>query len=338
MTRHITRRNVLTLTAATVGATAVQLAAQTPNAKSPAPFPTRKLGRSGIDVPILGFGSGSRFCNAFKGKDDAAVEALNRAVDLGVTYFDTATSYGNGYSQRMMGQVLKARRREVFIATKIYGGKRDEILRNLEETLQRLQTDHVDLLHIHKLENDDEVTRFGEKGGSVETYYSLREQKVARFIGVTAHSDPRPLKLFIERYDFDCVQMALNAALQGVVRYEGGYKPNPASPPSFETIALPAAQKKNMGILAMKVFAQGHLIGSDPLKSDAHSLARYVWSLPVTSAMIGMTSIAEIEQNVAWAHAFSPMTKVEREALSKALAPQNKASLDRYFADHDDRC
>ena len=233
---------------------------------------------------------------------------------------------------------IRDRRKEVFIATKIYGGKRDEIMRNLEETLKRLQTDHVDLLHIHKLESDDEVKSAGEKGGSVETYYALREQKVARFIGVTAHSDPLPLKHFIERYDFDCVQMALNAALQGVVRYEGGYKPDPASRPSFETLALPAALEKGMGVLAMKVLGQGHLVGNDPQKADAKLLMRYVWSLPVASSMIGMTSVAEIEQNVAWARAFTPMSEDERDGLSKALAPRHKASLDRLFADHDDRC
>ena len=336
MRNAITRRKYLGLTAAAAGMTAA-FPAHSAETKAQ-PIPKRILGRTGVEVPILGFGSGSRFCNAYKGKDDEAVAALHRAVDLGVTYFDTATSYGSGYSQRMMGEVLKTRRKDVFIATKIYGGKRDEIMRNLDETLKRLQTDHVDLLHIHKLEDDDEVKSAGEKGGSVETYYSLREQKVARFIGVTAHSDPLPLKHFIERYDFDCVQMALNAALQGVIRYEGGYKPNPASRPSFETLALPAAQKKNMGVLAMKVFAQGHLIGSAPLKCDAHALARYVWSLPVASAMIGMTSVAEIEQNVAWAGAFKPMSSAERESLSKAMTPLHKVSLDLLFANHDDRC
>jgi aryl-alcohol dehydrogenase-like predicted oxidoreductase len=338
MNRHITRRKALTLTAAAAGAAAANLAAQTPDAKKPVPFPTRKLGRTGVSVPILGFGSGSRFCNAYKGKDDEAVAALHRAVDLGVTYFDTATSYGSGYSQRMMGEVLKVRRKEVFIATKIYGGTRDEILRNLEETLKRLQTDHVDLLHIHKLENDDEVKSFGEKGGSVETYYKLREQKIARFIGITAHTDPLPLKHFIEQYDFDCVQFALNAALQGVVRYSGGYKPDPASRPSFETFALPAALEKNMGILAMKVFGQGHLVGETPLKADAQALLRYVWSLPVASSVIGMTSLKEIEQNAAWARAFKPMAKDEMKALSARLVPANKVALDRRFANHDDRC
>ena len=335
MRNPITRRKYLALTAAAAGMTA---AAAIPDTAKPGTLPKRVLGRTGVEVPILGFGSGSRFCNAYKGKDDEAVAVLHRAVDLGVTYFDTATSYGSGYAQRMMGQVLNGRRKEVFIATKIYGGKRDEIMRNLEETLKRLQTDHVDLLHIHKLENDDEVKRFGEKGGSVETYYTLREQKVARFIGVTAHSDPLPLKHFIERYDFDCVQFALNAALQGVVRYEGGYKPNPASRPSFETLALPAALEKNMGVLAMKVFGQGHLIGSDPLKADAQSLLRYVWSLPVASSMIGMTSLKEIEQNVAWARAFTPMANHEMKELSARLVPANKVALDRRFANHDDKC
>ena len=113
---------------------------------------------------------------------------------------------------------------------------------------------------------------------------------------------------------------------------------DPTSRQSFETIALPAAVKKNMGILAMKVSAQGQLIGSAPKKSDIHTLMRYVWSLPVTASMIGMTSIAEIDQNVAWASAFQQMPLNERRELSDYLAMANKEAIDCYFANHNDSC
>jgi aryl-alcohol dehydrogenase-like predicted oxidoreductase len=293
-----------------------------------------------VEVPIIGFGT-YPFCSKYKNRDDEAVQLLRHGFDLGITYFDTATSYGGGWAQSMVGRALKDRRKEAFIATKIYGRfTYDEIMRNFEGTLERLQTDYVDLLYVHNLQTVEEANKFGQKGGIVETYYKLREQKVARFIGVSGHSDPIPVTLFIERHDLDCVLIALNAAMQGVV-YDNSissFKNDPTSRHSFETIALPAALKKNMGILAMKTSAQGQLIGSAPKKADIHTLLRYTWSLPITSSMIGMTNIAEVEQNVAWASAFKPMPTNEMSKLSDRLSTANKATVDNYFANHSDTC
>ncbi len=212
MKRRITRRKALALTAAAVGATACGLVAQTSDKTKPAPFPTRKLGRSGVDVPILGFGSGSRFFNAFKGKDDEAVAALHYAVDQGITYFDTATSYGNGYSQRMMGQVLRTRRSEIFLITKLKERTAAGAMRQFEQSLKRLRTDRLDLVHVHRVDTDEDLAKIEAKGGVLEALYKLRDQKAVRCIGITAHADPAPLAKAIDRNDFDCVQFPLNAA------------------------------------------------------------------------------------------------------------------------------
>ena len=300
----------------------------------------RVLGRTGVEVPIIGFGT-YPFCGPYKDRDDEAVQLIRYGFDSGITFIDTATSYGQGWAQSMVGRALKNRRKDAFIATKIYGRYTyDKIMRNFEETLGRLQTDYVDLLYVHNLQTVEEADAFGKKGGIVETYYKLREQKVARFIGVSGHADPIPVTIFIERHDFDCTLLALNAAMQGVVwdNNVGGFKNDPASRHSFETIALPAALKKNMGILAMKVSAQGQLIGNPPAKSDVHTLMRYTWSLPITSSMIGMTSIAEIDQNVAWASAFKPMLTEQMRELSDRLSLANKFAIDRYFSNHKDIC
>ncbi|GHT55142.1 oxidoreductase [Bacteroidia bacterium] len=342
MTPPMTRRQFLALTtAAAVGATVGTFPLEAAQRKKLL-VPKRVLGRTGVEVPLLGFGTGSLFNKAFQNRDDEAVQLLHRAADLGITWFDTAHIYGNGgWSESIVGQVLKTRRKEIFVTTKIRGNTYDEIMRQLELSLKRLQTDYIDLLHVHWL-RPDEVDVLGEKGHSVETYYKLREQKVVRFIGVSSHDNPIPVTRFIERYDFDCVQVALNAAMQGVVIPQGATGPAwrlaPEIPPSFETITLPVAQKKNMGIIGMKVLAYGHLIGNAPDKADVQTLLRYAWSLPITSTIVGMTSLADVEQNAAWASAFQAMSPDEMRELSNRISSANKVAIDKYFANHSDMC
>ena len=332
----MTRRQYISLTVgATVAAAINTLPIKAMQQKKPF-IPKRVLGRTGVEVPIIGFGTGSLFQRAYQNREDEAVQLLHRALDLGIAWFDTAHIYGeNGWSETIVGRVLKTRRKEVFVTTKIRGDTYDEIMRQLEVSLKRLQTDYIDLLHVHWL-RPDEVDVLGQKGYSVETYYKLREQKVVRFIGVSSHDDPLPVTRFIERYDFDCVQLALNAAMQGVV--QPGWRLAPEITHSFETIALPVAQKKNMGIIAMKVLAYGHLLGNTPDKADAQTLMRYAWSLPIASTMIGMTNLAEVEQNAAWASAFQPMSLKEMRELSDRLSAANKVAIDNFFASHKDFC
>lgn len=336
----MTRRQYLSVTAAAAVAATIGTFPLKAEQHKKLVIPKRVLGRTGVEVPIIGFGT-YPFCNVYKNRDDEAVQLLQHGLDLGITYIDTATSYGGGWAQKMVGRALKNRRKEAFVATKIYGRfTYDEIMRNFEETLERLQTDYVDLLYVHNLQTVEEADAFGKKGGIVDTYYKLREQKVARFIGVSAHADPIPVTLFIERHDLDCVLLALNAAMQGVV-YDNSinsFKNDPTSRHSFETIALPAALKKNMGILAMKVSAQGQLIGTAPQKADIHTLLRYAWSLPVASSMIGMTNLAEVEQNARWASEFQAMSSNKMRELSDRLSSANKAAIDNYFANHIDKC
>lgn len=333
--RAFIKKSALAAVAATIGALPVK-AAQPKKSL----IPKRVLGRTGVEVPIIGFGT-FPFCGPYRNRNDEAVQLLQHGLDRGITFIDTATSYGGGWAQSMVGRALKNRRQDAFVATKIYGRySYDEIMRNFEGTLKRLQTDYVDLLYVHNLQTIEEADFFGRKGGVVETYYKLREQKLTRFIGVSGHADPIPVTLFIERHDLDCALLALNAAMQGVVwdNSVGSFTNDPASRHSFEAIALPAALKKNMGILAMKVSAQGQLIGDAPKKSDMHTLMRYAWSLPITSAMVGMTNMEEVEQNVAWASAFQPMPRTEMRELSDRLSLANKVAIDCYFANHKDIC
>jgi uncharacterized protein len=162
--------------------------------------------------------------------------------------------------------------------------------------------------------------------------YKLRDQKVTRNIGITCHTDPVVLMAALEHNDFDCTQMALNGALVGMMGGTGGMVINPEMKSSFESIALPVAVKKKMGVIAMKIFAADGLVGKVP----SEKLLRYSLSLRVSLAVVVMPKMELIDENVRIAKSFRPLPKAEMTALSDALSTKNKASLDRYFANHID--
>jgi predicted aldo/keto reductase-like oxidoreductase len=297
-------------------------------------MPTRKLGNTGVEVPIVALGCGSRLL-AYPTEEEA-LAAINLALDLGITYLDTAFGYGNGKSETWVGKVMTTRRAGVFLATKINARKGDDAARILEGSLKRLQTDHVDLIHIHSLADEEDLAAIEAKDGPLEVVRRLREQKVTRFMGITSHTNPAVLRTAIERHDFDCVQMALNAALQGMQNGKGKMVLNPAMKLSFEEVALPAARKKNLGILAMKATGQDDLVGEGTAKADIPTLLRYTLSLPVSAMVVGMPKHEMIRQNAAWARGFTPMPKPEMKRLAARLADANKVALDAKFANHFD--
>jgi uncharacterized protein len=312
----VSRRDFLaktTLTLATAGA----LPALAGAAAGTTGVPRRILGRTGVSVPILAFGCGSRFL--MYEDEEAAAAILERALSLGVNYLDTAMDYGDGKSEARVGRFLKARRADVFVATKIpeRARTRDLALKEVEASLARLQTDHVDLLHIHTLGHAEDLARIEAKDGVLAALYELREQKVARAIGMTSHTDGEVMASAIERHDLDCVQMAMN----------------PTRALAFEAKALPAAQSKKLGVLLMKSTGQEKLLG--PAGATAAELLRYAWSLPVAAAVVGMPKPELLEANVAAARSFAPMTAEDMDALSRRLAPQ-KAALESFFASHKD--
>jgi len=291
-------------------------------------IPTRVLGKTGARVSILAMGGGSRFL--MYRQDDQAVEAVHKALDLGITYIDTADDYSNHLSERRIGMGLKGRRNGVFLATKLTNRDGAQSLRIVEESLQALDTDHVDLLHIHALLGEDDLAAIEAKGGVLEQILKMRDQKMTRFIGITCHFDPSVLKMALERHDFDCTQMALNGALVGMEANR--MVPNKGLKTSFETVALPVANRKQMGVIGMKVFAQEALLGGAP----PEKLLTYTLSLPVTAAVVGMPKLEHIEDNVRVAKAFKPMPKDEMQRMSGGLSRQYKASLDRFFSTHVD--
>jgi len=280
-------------------------------------LPHRTLGRTGVQVSILAFGCGSRFLMYPEGQASAALE---RAIDSGIDYFDTAVEYGDGESETRVGRVMATRRKDVFLATKVpmRSRTRDAALREVEASLQRLQTDHLDLLHLHGLGDEADLARIEGPDGALKALYQLREQKVTRFIGMTSHTDGAVMAKAIERNDLDCVQMAMNPARGG----------------RFEELALPSANRKNLGVIVMKVTAQDKLMVEGG--ADAASLLRYAWSLPVSTAVCGMPKLEFLAANVATARAYgSPLPPAEMERLRRQLAGRRFA-LEAFFSRHHD--
>ena len=278
-------------------------------------IPKRTLGRTGAKVSILAFGCGSRFL-MYK-DDDSATAILNRAIDLGITYLDTAYAYGDGQSETRVGKVMASRRKQVWLATKIPDRTRDEFLRRLEASLKRLQTDHVDLVHIHSLGQADDLAKIEAPNGALKGLMEAREQKMARFVGMTSHTNGEVMAQAIKRHDLDCVQMALNASRNG----------------RFEELALPAANAKNLGVIAMKVTGQEFLVGDGPGKADMNSLLRYSMGLPVTTAVVGMPRPEMLAHNVETARSYSALSDSEKERLRQQLNPAREG-LEKRLVGH----
>jgi uncharacterized protein len=316
MARRITRREFIettTLTAAGLAAASADAGA------AAAALPTRPFGKTGLQVTCLAFGCGSRFL--MYEQEAVALEVLNGAVDQGIRYLDTAVGYGDGESERRVGLLMRTRRKDVILATKIprSARTRDAALRQVEASLERLETDHVDVLHLHDLTDAQDLAAIEAPDGAMKALYELRSQKVTRAIGMTSHTDGAVMAKAIEQNDLDCVQMAMN----------------PARALQFEELALPAAEKKGLGVILMKVTSQEKLVGAGPGKADMSSLLRYALSLPVSTVVVGMPKREFIAENIAIARGFSPMTEQEIDRVRKSVAPQ-QAAVASFFSGHVD--
>lgn len=264
--------------------------------------------------------------------EDQALAALNRAIDLGICYLDTAHAYGGGKSEERIGRLMTTRRHEVVLATKIPARTAEEGRRQIELSLKRLRTNRLDVLHIHVLKNVQDLAAIEARGGVLEALYQARDQKITRAIGITCHADAAALRAALERHDFDCVQMALNAGLASMADLPGGMKATLAPASSFERLALPVARRKGIGIIGMKVFGQEQLLGAAPLEQ----LLTYVLSLPVSLASVGMPHLEHIEQNARLASSFKPMSARQRRRLAASINARRQIAMIRFLQHHAD--
>ena len=272
------------------------------------PLPQRPLGKTGVEVPIIGYGTAP--LGKIKIMDapllNKSAKLLNHAIDKGITYLDTSPDYG---SQPKLGEVMKTRRDEVFLATKINKRRRGDVLAELQQNLKELQTDHVDLVQIHAINAMADLEAALAPDGAIGALEEARRQGMTRFIGITGHARPAVLAHALERYDFDTVLSAMGVIDRLVT--------------APETVLLPVAQRKQAGVIAMKVYGHGEL--------KQHELAlRYSLGLPgVSLAILGMEEETQIDQNVELAQRITPLGQAELDALideARALMQNDKPS------------
>ncbi len=315
------RREFLATLAATGGLASAQFAhgAERQTETAASPIPKRRLGRTGVEVTVIGLGGVAGMSRKPSAQFDPA-QLAEAALDAGITYFDTAAGYGGGQSEKNYGRVVARRRDEVFLATKTDQRSYDGAMRQVESSLERLQTDHVDLIQIHSVVRGDDLDAWEKPQGVLRALQKLRDQKVTRFIGMTGHESPDDLARAITQYDFDTILTTFN--------------PTAERRPYIENL-LQVAVKKQMGILAMKVMGGGlgSLAKGNPIKNDgierhddaaqqatAGELIRYVLGLPITAAMIGTGSLEQLRENVAAARGPAPLDEQGRRSLEARMA------------------
>src|SRR5436189_2266688 len=271
----------------------------------PEDIPRKPLGRTGERVSVLGLGG---YHLGTVGSATEASRLVHEAVDAGVTFLDNAWEYNGGRSEEWMGQALQGRRDKVFLMTKVCTHRRDRktAMRQLEESLKRLRTDHLDLWQIHEViyENDPEL-HFA-KGGVIEALDEAKKEGKVRFVGFTGHKSPAiHLKMLAHDYPFDTVQMPLNCL-------DGTYL-------SFEQQVLPELERRGIAVLGMKSLGgDGQPILHAAVTAD--EALRYAMSLPVATTISGIDSLAVLHQNLAIARGFTPMTPEEMDAVRRRCA------------------
>ncbi len=248
----------------------------------------RMYGRTGVQVPLVGYGT------APLGRDhisrDHAVKCLNYAIDRGMTYLDTSPDYG---SEPHLGEVMRTRRDEVFLATKINKRSHEGVRRELEQSLERLQTDHVDVVQIHAISAWADLEQALAPGGAVEALEQAREEGLTRFIGITGHARPSLLAQALREYRFDTVLVALSIIDHLIT--------------AADQILLPVAREQNTAVIAMKVLHHGHA-------PHIERALRYALGLEgVSLAIVGLDKIEHIDRAVEMAANFKPLSSGEYE-------------------------
>ncbi len=260
----------------------------------------RPFGKTGARLPILSLGC-QRLVDGEGCDEDQAVQILNTALARGIRYFDTAWVYSGGQSEERVGLVARGRRKEMWIATKALDPTRDGARRQLEESLRRLQTDHVDEWRLHNVYDMARLDAVTGKGGSLEAATEAQDEGLVRFISISGHTDPQVQVEALRRYPFDTALVAVSVLDHFIY--------------SFAEELLPFAQRHGVGVVGMKVIAY------KGLAQVADRALRYALALPLTTVIVGCSTLAQLEADLAVAEHFAPMTGPERLDFFREMLP-----------------
>ena len=285
-----------------VGGAAAQ---QNITATPPATMPERVLGRTGVRVPIFGLGGAGQTPLSWDGAERDALAIIQRALELGIRYFDTAASYGP--SEDYLGKVLPPHRQQIFLTSKTAARDRDGAWRELERSLKRLQTNYLDLWQLHHVSFLPELDTIFGKNGAIYALEEAISQKLVRFAGITGHHDPTVIAQGLHRYPFHTTLIPVNAADK--------HHPHP-----FIPTVIPVAQQQNVGVIAMKVPAYGRLFKPGGLEG-MHQALGFTLSQPgVSCCVVAAETVAQLESNVSVAKAFQPLTAKDIAAIEQRTA------------------
>lgn len=257
-------------------------------------MPERLLGHTGVRVPILGLGGAGQTPLSWDNAQSEAVAIIEKALDLGIRYFDTAASYGP--SEDYLGAVLPSHRQQIFLATKTAARDRDGAWRELERSLKRLRTDYLDLWQLHHVSFDSDIETIFSRDGAIAALQEAKQQKIVRFGGITGHREPAIIAEGLRRYPFDTALVPINAADK--------HHPRP-----FITSFLPVAREKQVGVIAMKVPAYGRLFRPGVLDGMQQALSYTLSQSGVDCCVIAAETVAQLESNVKVARAFQPLSE-----------------------------
>jgi uncharacterized protein len=299
-----TRRDVLLYGSALAGLASTRSAGAASGRDA---IPRRPLGKTGAMVSAIGLGG-----YHLGGMPDAdeAIRVVHAALDAGVDFFDNAWEYHDGHSEEVVGRALAGRRDRAFVMTKVctHGRSADVAMTQLEDSLRRLQTDHLDLWQVHECVYDNDPERSYAPGGVIEALQRAKQQGKVRFVGFTGHKDPRiHLDMLQRGFAFDTVQMPLNG-------FDSRFR-------SFEQRVAPEVVRRGMAVIGMKSMGGlGQPIRAGVVRAD--EALRYAMSVPGVSVTVsGVDSMAVLEQNLRVARGLVPMTDVERQTFRDRIAP-----------------
>lgn len=277
--------------------------------------PVRILGKTGLKVSIIGFGGG-HFVRPHL-NEKASVRLVHAAIDAGMTFMDTAWEYHNGESERRMGLALHDRRDKVTLMTKVCARDRATAETQLHDSLRRLQTDVIDVWQFHEVNYDNDPDWIFQADGAIEAALAARQAGKVRFIGFTGHKSPHILQKMLDHdFAWDTCQFPVNVP-------DAHYR-------SFQRDFLPEVNRRQVGVIGMKSLGgAGQMITKLGLSAEA--CRRYSLSQPISTLICGIESMENLQQDLAIARNFTPMSAQEQDQLRAVVYTESTDGRHEWF-------